>query len=109
MEDTVEEKVVENAVEDTVEDTVVEELKDEVKQVTKKLTDADNALGVDQESVGRNYTESARKEPMNLDIASNEPIAVNRDQDTEIAEEGQTGTDSAEAKEKYRKKGMTEV
>ena len=43
------------------------------------------------------------------DIASHEPSAVRRDQDTEITEEGQTGTDTPEAQEKYRKKGMTET
>ena len=43
------------------------------------------------------------------DIPSHEPTAVRRDQDTEIAEGGQTGTDSPEAQGKYRKKGMTET
>jgi hypothetical protein len=114
MEDTVEDKVVENAVEDTVEDTVedkvVEELKDGVKEVTKRLTDSDNNLSSDQDTVNENYDESASKEPMNPeDIASHEATAVSRDQDTGITEEGQAGTDSAETKEKFRKKGMTET
>ena len=43
------------------------------------------------------------------DIASHDPNAVSRDQDTGITEEGQAGTDSEEAKEKLRKKGMTET
>jgi len=43
------------------------------------------------------------------DIAGHEPTAVNRGQETDIAEKGQTGTDSAEAQEKYKKKGMTET
>jgi hypothetical protein len=34
------------------------------------------------------------------DIASHEPTAVHRGQDTEITQEGQTGTDSPEAQEK---------
>ncbi|HKQ21886.1 MAG TPA: hypothetical protein VJS91_07595 [Nitrososphaeraceae archaeon] len=47
------------------------------------------------------------KEPMNPeDIGEN---AVDRGEETGIAEEGQTGTDSAEAREKFRKKGMTDA
>jgi hypothetical protein len=39
-----------------------------------------------------------------------EPTAVKRDQeDQKITSEGQTGTDTAEAQEQYRKKGMTKV
>jgi hypothetical protein len=49
-------------------------------------------------------------EPMNPeDIASHEPTAVRRDQDTKITQEGQAGTNTEEAREKYRKKGRTEV
>ena len=47
------------------------------------------------------------KEPMNPEDI--EEGAVDRDQNTEMAEEGQPGTDSPEAQEQYRKKGMTEV
>ena len=47
------------------------------------------------------------KEPMNAqDIQEG---AVDRGQDTEIVEEDQAGTNSPEAQEQYRKKGMTEV
>jgi hypothetical protein len=46
------------------------------------------------------------KEPMNPDDI--EQTAVVRDEDTEFAED-QTDTDSPEAQEQYRKKGMTEV
>jgi hypothetical protein len=54
--------------------------------------------------------ESGGKEPMNPeDIAGHEPTAVTRDEDTEIASQGQTGSDSPEAREKYRKQGMTET
>ena len=51
------------------------------------------------------------KDPMSPEkITSHEPTAVKRDSnDQEIAEGGQTGTDSEEAKEKYRKQGMTKV
>jgi len=38
-----------------------------------------------------------------------EQTAVNRGENPEITEEGNTGTDSPEAREKYQKKGMTEV
>jgi hypothetical protein len=58
----------------------------------------------------KNNNQSGRKEPMNPeDIASHEPTAVKRDDDTEIASDGKTGTDSPEAREKYRKQGMTET
>ena len=40
-------------------------------------------------------------------ITSHEPTAVKREQ--EIAEGGQTGTDSEEVKEKYRRQGITKV
>jgi hypothetical protein len=45
------------------------------------------------------------KDPMSPEkIISHEPTAVKRDpQDQKIAKGGKTGTDSAEAKEKYRK------
>ncbi len=36
------------------------------------------------------------------DIAGHEPTAVIRDEDTEIASQGRNGTDSPEAREKYR-------
>ena len=50
------------------------------------------------------------KDPMSPDeITSHEPTAVKRDPDTGIAEGGKTGTDTEEAKEKYRKEGMTKV
>jgi hypothetical protein len=51
------------------------------------------------------------KDPMSPEkITSHEPTAVKRDSnDQEIDESGQTGTDSEEAREQYRKKGMTKV
>jgi hypothetical protein len=43
-------------------------------------------------------------------ITEHEPTAVNRNQDNPaIVEQGQAGTTSKEAQEKYKKKGMTEV
>ncbi|HJR84504.1 MAG TPA: hypothetical protein VJ772_03940 [Nitrososphaeraceae archaeon] len=49
----------------------------------------------------------AGKEPMNPEDIGQD--AIDRGQDTGIAEGGQTGTNNPEAQEKYRKKGMTEV
>jgi hypothetical protein len=44
------------------------------------------------------------------EITSHEPTAVKRDpHDQKIAKGGKTGTDTEEAKEKYRKEGMTKV
>ena len=43
-------------------------------------------------------------------INSHEPTAVKRDpNDQIIVEEGKTGTDTEEAKEKYKKEDMTKV
>ena len=48
------------------------------------------------------------KDPMSPEkITSHEPTALKRDQ--EIDETEQIGTDSEEAKEKYRRQGMTKV
>ncbi|HJU79794.1 MAG TPA: hypothetical protein VJ599_09560 [Nitrososphaeraceae archaeon] len=47
------------------------------------------------------------KEPMNPEDIGQD--SIDRGQDSGIAEGGQTGTNSPEAQEKYRKKGMTEV
>ena len=44
------------------------------------------------------------------EITSHEPTAVKRDpHDQTIAKGGKTGTDTEEAKEKYRRRGMTKV
>ena len=42
-------------------------------------------------------------------IKQHEPTSVKREQGSEIVEEGQAGTKSEEAREKFRKSGMTEV
>lgn len=62
----------------------------------------------EEENKNKNYK---GKDPMSPEkITSHEPTAVNREaDDQEIAEGGKTGTDTAEAKEKYRKEGMTKV
>ena len=50
------------------------------------------------------------KDPMSPEkITSHEPTAVDRDEDIEIVEEGQTGTAFPEAEEKYERKGMTKI
>jgi hypothetical protein len=68
-------------------------------------------------SENENYEE---KDPMSPEkIKSHEPTAVKRDSNDqeiaeggkteEIAEGGKTGTDTEEAKEKYKKQGMTKT
>jgi hypothetical protein len=56
-------------------------------------------------------SEYSEKEPMTpAKIKEHEPTAVSRDpNDQTIVSGGQTGTDSPEALEEYRKKGMTKV
>ena len=87
----------------------VEETAEGVKD-TAEVVDADTHTGSDDERENIEYNESGRKEPMNPeDIAEHEPTAVKRDQGTDIADEGQTGTDSPEAREKFKKSGMTDT
>lgn len=87
-----------------------EGVKEEVEETTEKVTESDTYSTSDEETEKRDYKEAGGKEPMNPeDIAAHEPTVVKRDQDTEIAGEGETGTDSPEAREKFRKKGMTET
>jgi hypothetical protein len=56
-------------------------------------------------------TEYREKEPMTPSkINEHEPTAVSRDpSDQQITEPGQTGTNTAQANEQYRRKGMTKV
>jgi hypothetical protein len=56
-------------------------------------------------------TEYREKEPMTPSkINEHEPTAVSRDpSDQQITEPGQTGTNTAQADEQYRRKGMTKV
>jgi hypothetical protein len=50
------------------------------------------------------------RDPMSPEnITEHDPTAVKREQGSEIVEEGNAGTTSKEAQDKYRKKGMTEV
>jgi hypothetical protein len=95
-----------------------EKIKKGVKDIAEKITDSaekaadpDTYTGSEQEKeIKREYNEAGGKEPMNPeDVAGHEPTAVKRDQETEIAERGQTGTDSPEARVKYKKSGMTDA
>lgn len=81
-----------------------------VKDTAEEVVDTDTHSGSDDERENREYNESGSKEPMNPeDIAEHEPTAVKRDLGTDIADEGQTGTDSPEAREKFKKSGITEA
>ena len=68
---------------------------------------AENLREEAAETIDENEKSSDPMSPEN--ITEHEPTAVNRGQDNEIVEEGQTGASSKEAQEKYKKKGMTEV
>ena len=68
---------------------------------------AENLREEAAEMVDENEKSSDPMSPEN--ITEHEHTAVNRGQDNEIVEEGQAGTSSKEAQEKYKKKGMTEV
>ena len=89
----------------------VKKVAGKVEDSAEKVVDPDTYTGSEEEKeIKREYNEAGGKEPMNPeDVAGHEPTAVKRDQDTEIAERGQTGTDSAEAREKYKKSGMTDA
>jgi len=88
----------------------VEETAEGVKDTAKDVVGPDTYTGLDKEPEKRDYNEAGGKEPMNPeDIAEHEPTAVKRDQGTDITNEGQTGTDSPEAREKFKKSGMTDT
>ncbi|HEY9398784.1 MAG TPA: hypothetical protein VIP29_02685 [Nitrososphaeraceae archaeon] len=99
-----------------VEDTAEEGVK-KAADTAENVVDPDTYTGSDKEGEKREYDEQKReyseaggKEPMKPeDIAAHEPTAVKRDQETDISEEGQTGTDNPEAREKYKKSGMTDT
>lgn len=81
-----------------------------VEDTAKDVTDPDTYTASHKEGEQREYNEAGGKEPMNPeDIAGHKPTAVKRDQGTGIAKRGQTGTDSPEAREKFKKKGMTDA
>ena len=67
--------------------------------------------GTDMNRSDDPLTEYRDKEPMTpAKINAGEPTAVKRDpSDQTITSEGQTGTDTPEAQEAYRKRGMTKI
>lgn len=71
----------------------------------------EGAAGTNKERKSDPLKEYSDKEPMTpAKINAGEPTAVKRDpNDQEIVADGQTGTDSPQAQEEYRKKGMTKV
>lgn len=81
-----------------------------VEDTAEKVADPDTYTGSNNQNDNREYNQSGGNEPMNPeDIAAHEATAVKRDHDSEIAEKSQTGTDSPEAREKFKKSGMTEA
>ena len=89
---------------------VVEGTAEGVEETAREASDTDTYTKSYEQTENREYNKAGGNEPKNPeDIASQEPTAVRRDQDTEVTEEEQASTDSAEAKEKYRKIGMTET
>jgi len=104
-------------------DKVVDTTKD-AKDKTKDTLDSASTSSSNQErkyEEGGPGTEIRRKDdPLTeyreneamtpAKIKEHEPTAVKRDpRDQKITEQGQTGTDTEEAKEEYRKRGMTKT
>ena len=85
-----------------------DKLKDKVKEFTRKVTDKDTRLGDDYDkSEYKTEGEQGEKELMSPErIRKHGPTAVKRDQDDQnIVEQGQSDTDSQQAREEYKKKG----
>ena len=96
--------------------------KKEAKDMAKSSTTYSSSSGPNEEFeegvAGTNrarkddpLTEYKENEPMTpAKIKEHEPTAVKRNPtDQKITEEGQTGTETQEAKEEYRKRGMTKT
>jgi hypothetical protein len=113
-----------------VKDKVVDTSKDvadKTKDVAGKTKDTVSSSTSSSPSSQREYEEGAagtetgrkddplveyrRNEPMTPSkIIEHEPTAVKRDPaDQKITQEGQTGTETEQANEQYRKKGMTKT
>ena len=112
-----------------VKDAMVDGTKDVVDKTKDTFDPQSSSVGNDQYSVGRDrkyeeggpgtdvsrnddpLTEYRDKEPMTpAKLNAGEPTAVRRDpSDQKITSEGQTGTNTPEAQEEYRKRGMTKV
>jgi hypothetical protein len=105
-----------------VKDKVVDTSKDVVGKTKDTVTPGSSASGQDRQfeegyagtDIGRSedpLTEYRDKEGMTpAKIKEHEPTAVHRDpSDQKITEEGQTGTDTEQANEQLRKRGMTKI
>ena len=61
-------------------------------------------------SAENRYKNYQGKDPMSLEkITSHEPTPIKRDPNDQEIAGGQTNTNTEQAKEKYRKEGMTKV
>jgi len=71
----------------------------------------EGVAGTNKERKSDPLTEYSDKEPMTpAKLDTGEPTAVKRDpSDQKITSEGDTGTNTSEAQEEYRKRGMTKV
>lgn len=105
-------------VKDSVVDTtkeVADKTKDTIDSSTQtSSTDRNYEEGVAGTNTNRKsdpLTEYSDKEPMTpAKLKVGEPTAVKRDpSDQKITSDGQTGTNTPEAQEEYRKRGMTKV
>ena len=71
----------------------------------------EGVAGTNKERKSDPLKEYSDKEPMTpAKLDTGEPTAVKRDpSDQKITSEGDTGTNTSEAQEEYRKRGMTKV
>ena len=71
----------------------------------------EGAAGTNKDRKSDPLKEYSDKEPMTpAKINAGEPTAVKRDpNDQNITSQGETGTNSQEAQEEYRKRGMTKI
>ncbi len=71
----------------------------------------EGAAGTEVKRKDNPLTEYREEEPMTpAKIKAHEPTAVHRNQsDQKITQPGQTGTETEEANEQYRKHGMTKI
>ncbi len=104
---------------DKVVDTT-KDAKDKAKDTVSSATSSsspqgrdfeEGAAGMDRTRKDDPLTEYKEKEPMTpAKIKEHEPTALKRNpSDQKITEQGQTGTETKEAKEEYRKRGMTKT
>jgi len=87
---------------------------DQTENISVNSTDKEYEEGVAGASKNRKsdpLTEYSDKEPMTpAKLNTGEPTAVKRDpSDQKITSEAQTGTNTEQASEEYRKRGMTKI